>query len=63
VADILTETKMIRPMIERPFIPTEVEKLNQQTRKFADEIPMSKATLIGKVEKGQGLDEVKYLFI
>ena len=58
VADLLSDYKIVRPLIETPFIPTEVDKLVTKAPKIADEIPMTNAELIGKVERGNGLEEV-----
>jgi hypothetical protein len=57
VADLLTDYKIIRPLIETPFLPTEVEKLSKAPR-IVDEIPMTNALLVGNVERNNGLEEV-----
>jgi hypothetical protein len=59
VADILSQAKFVRPLIEHPFIPSEVEKLSEPKKKWADEIPMSNVALVGPaVQRSQGLVEV-----
>jgi len=60
IADLTTQyQKTIKPFIEKPFIPTEVDKLQQQQqRKQVSNISMTNAILVGPKETKKG-QEVK----
>jgi hypothetical protein len=49
--------KIIKPFIEKPFIPTEVDKLAEPKKKVYDESSMSNAILVGPVQAKGGLEE------
>ncbi len=52
--------KIIKPFIEKPFIPQEVDRLSEPKRKFIDETTMTNAILLGPTQGKGGLDEVIY---
>ncbi len=57
--------KTIKPFIEKPFIPTEVDKLQEKQKINYSDISMTSATLVGPRQTGKG-SEVKinlYLFL
>lgn len=43
--------KQVKPYIETPFIPTEVDSLEEKKRPNYSQISMSSATLVGKKEE------------
>lgn len=47
--------KVVKPFIETPFMPTEVEKLTETNKKESDKnISMSKVQLIGERDQSRG---------
>ena len=42
--------KVVKPFIETPFLPTEVESLGEKKRPNYENISMSNALLVGKKE-------------
>lgn len=46
--------KTIKPFIEKPFIPTEVDKLQDQQKRSYSDISMTNAILVGPKETGKG---------
>jgi hypothetical protein len=46
--------KTIKPFIEKPFIPTEVDKLQDQQKRGYSDISMTNAILVGPKETGKG---------
>ena len=57
--------KTIKPFIEKPFIPTEVENLQEQQKKSFSDISMTKAILVGPKQTGKGqevLNIIKIMF-
>ena len=49
--------KTVKPFIEKPFMPTEVERLVEPKRKTFDETSMTSAILLGPTPSRGGLDE------
>jgi hypothetical protein len=55
IADLNTQyQKTIKPFIEKPFIPTEVDKLQEQQKNNYSNISMTNALLVGPKETGKG---------
>jgi len=55
IADLNTQyQKTIKPFIEKPFIPTEVDKLQEQQKNNYSNISMTNALLVGPRETGKG---------
>lgn len=55
IADLTTQyQKTIKPFIEKPFIPTEVDKLQEKQNKANSNISMSNAILVGPKDTGKG---------
>ena len=46
--------KTIKPFIEKPFIPTEVDKLQEQDKRNYSNISMTNAILFGPKQTGKG---------
>lgn len=46
--------KTIKPFVEKPFIPTEVDKLQENQKKNYADISMTSAILVGPKEAGKG---------
>lgn len=60
MGDIVGEAKLIKPLIERPYIPTEVDKLPDPEQKKT--IPLNKMTsveIVGNTDKGDRKIEEK----
>lgn len=55
--------KTIKPFIEKPFIPTEVDKLQEQQKKTYSDISMTNAILVGPKEIGKGQEVFLNSFI
>lgn len=49
---------MVRPFIENPFYPEEVQHLAESSKKIINTDEMTSATLIGAAPRKGGLDEV-----
>ncbi len=60
VGDMMSQYKLIKPFIEKPYIPQEVDSLRETKRKYADEPSMTNAQLVGpRASSNNGqLDEV-----
>lgn len=55
IADITKQyQKIVKPFVEKPFIPTEVDKLQDMSKKTYTDIQMTNAILIGPKEQGSG---------
>jgi hypothetical protein len=59
VADLNSQMKIIKPLIERPYIPQEVDRLAEPKRKIMDDASMQKAILLGPQDRKSGLEEVR----
>lgn len=60
ISDLNTQwQKGVKPFIERPFIPQEVEKLSDLKKKKIDETKMQNALILGPSERKAGLSEVR----
>lgn len=52
--------KVVKPFIETPFVPTEVEKLTEEkAREFNTNISMTNAQLVGPKEEKKGSEVIK----
>ena len=49
--------KTIKPYIEKPFLPQEVERLSEPKKKIFEENSMTNAILLGPAQSKGGLDE------
>lgn len=59
IADITNQyQKVIKPFIETPFIPQEVDSLAEKNKKVYQDVSMTNAILVGPKEKSSGLNEV-----
>lgn len=64
IADLTTQyQKTIKPFIEKPFIPTEVDKLQEQQKKNYSNISMTNAILIGPKQESKGHEVLLFLLI
>jgi len=52
--------KFVKPLIDSPFIPQEVESLVEKS-KLRKDFPMTSVTLIGPNEKSTGINEVNFI--
>ena len=52
--------KIIKPFIDSPFIPQEVDSLVEKTKKYDENVPMTSALLVGPKEKSTGINEVNF---
>jgi hypothetical protein len=52
-----SQIKTIKPFIEKPFLPQEVERLSEPKRKTFDDSSMTNAILLGPTPSKGGLDE------
>ena len=55
--------KTVKPYIETPFIPTEVESLSEKKRPNYSQISMSNALLVGKKENIHERKEIEVIFL
>ncbi len=53
--------KIVRPYIETPFIPQEVDRLSELKRKKIGDTSMTNAILLGPPQQRSGLVEVNKL--
>ena len=59
LADFNSLGKTIIPFIERPFLPTEVDKLKDLNKNNQEDTLMTNAILLGPPQRHEGLNEVK----
>ena len=52
-----SQIKTIKPFIEKPFLPQEVDRLSEPKRKTFDDTSMTSAILLGPTPSKGGLDE------
>lgn len=50
--------KLVKPFIDAPFLPQEVDKLSIVTKNKNNDIAMTSAILLGPPQKKEGLVEV-----
>jgi hypothetical protein len=56
--------KLVKPFIDRPFFPEEVDKIPDARRRTAVDTPMTNAILVGPTEQSKGeLNEVQIKFL
>jgi hypothetical protein len=46
--------KMVRPLVERPYVPTEVERISEPKRKIMNKDSMTKAQIVGSNSGNKG---------
>jgi len=51
----------VKPFIESPFIPQEVDSLVEKTKKVDENVSMSNAILVGPQQTRSGISEVLFL--
>jgi len=52
--------KVIKPFIEMPFIPTEVDKLQDQQKQNYSNVSMTNAILVGPKQESNGNEVINF---